>query len=273
MQFWKYSALGNTFIVVLTPRAVRARELAWVRQLCHPETGVAADGVVLLEPARQRMHVYNADGGRAEISGNGARCAARLFFDSTPSARTLLLRGDAGVIACRRLGGRAVSVTIPPPRFDAPDIPARTLHPELWGEQLLLPMLPGRRVCVHALSVGNPQCVVWGHSLPRNWQALGAALHQHPIFPERTNVVFARRVGKGIEAAIWERGVGPTHASGTGAAAAAVAGARLGYTPRRVSVIMTGGTMRVAWRRDGQIELVAPAQLVAQGSWSGRALG
>jgi diaminopimelate epimerase len=273
MHFWKYSALGNTFAVVLTRRAVRAPRLDWVRALCHPQTGVATDGVVLLEPSRLRMHVYNADGGRAEISGNGARCAARLFFDATPSARAVLLQGDAGVVLCRRLAGHAVSVVLPPPRFASREIPARSHRPELWGERLPLPISGTRGVIVHALSVGNPQCVVWGASLPRAWEEIGAALTRHAIFPQRTNVVFARPHRKGIEVRIWERGVGPTHASGTGAAAAAVVGARLGHTPRRVAVLMTGGTMRVAWRRDLRIELVSPALLVAEGTWTGRELG
>src|SRR5262245_34134865 len=136
MRFWKYSALGNTFVVVLASRAVRAAQLDWVAAICHRDTGVAADGVVLLEPDRLRMHVYNADGGRAEISGNGARCAARLYFDATPQARVALLHADSGTIRCRRLSGRAVSVTIPPPRFAAKDVPARLRQSELWGLRL-----------------------------------------------------------------------------------------------------------------------------------------
>lgn len=273
MRFWKYSALGNTFVVVLASKAVRALQLDWVRALCHPVTGVAADGVVLLEPERLHMHVYNADGGRAEISGNGARCAARLYFDATPSARIALLHGDAGNIHCRRMSGRAVSVTLPPPRFAVDDIPARSARGELWGERLRLPKRTTRGPIVHALSVGNPQCVVWSATVPRDWEKLGAVLHCHPVFPERSNIVFARAHRKGIEVRIWERGVGPTHSSGTGAAAAAVVGARLGHTSRQVNVFMAGGTMRVNWRRDEHIELVAPAELVAAGDWPQRNLG
>lgn len=272
MRFWKYSALGNTFAVVLASKSVRAAQLDWVRALCHPVTGVATDGVVLIEPKRLRMHVYNADGGRAEISGNGARCAARLYFDATPQARVALLRGDAGGIHCRRMAGRGVSVTIPPPRFAAEDIPARWKHRELWGQRLPLPKRTTKGPVVHALSVGNPQCVVWSKTLPRDWESIGAALHTHPVFPERSNVVFAKTHRKGIEVKIWERGVGPTHSSGTGAAAAAVVGARLGHTARQVNVFMDGGTMKVNWRRDGNVELVAPAELIAEGDWPQRNL-
>ena len=267
MRFWKYSVLGNTFVVVLTRKSVRAAHLDWVERLCHPVTGVAADGVVLIQPVGMKMHVYNADGGRAEISGNGARCAARLFFDATPSAKVAPLRGDAGVILCRRMTGRAISVCIPPPKFAASDVPARVKTDEFWGVPLRLPTPSGRGVVVHALSVGNPQCVIWSKALPRDWEELGKALHEHPVFPERSNVVFARTQRKGIDVRIWERGVGPTQASGTGAAAAAVVGARLGHTARQVNVFMAGGTMRVNWRKDGHIELIAPAELMVEGNW------
>ena len=169
-----------------------------------------------------------------------------------------------------RLGGRAVisGTTLPPGRYPHP-AGAASLRA---GVPLSLPMESRRGVIVHALSVGNPQCVVWSKVLPRNWQDLGAALHRHAVFPDRTNVVFARRQRKGIDVYIWERGVGPTSASGTGAAAAAVVGARLGHTPRKVSVYMAGGTMRVKWRKDGYIELAAPAELVAEGNWPGHEL-
>lgn len=278
MRFWKYSVLGNTFVIVALAKsagrsarsAVRSAKLSWVRALCHPEIGVAADGVALLEPSRHRLHIYNADGTRAEVSGNGARCAARWYFDQDGATDEVILQGDTGALRCRRHRGREVSVTLPPPRFASHDIPARGRLPEVWGARLQLPKPSGKSVTVHALSVGNPQCVVWGAGLPREWESLGEFLHKHRMFPAKTNVVFARRVEKGIEVRIWERGVGVTPASGTGAAAAAVVGARLGQTPRRVRVIMAGGTMRVAWHANGQIELFAPAELIAQGEWTMR---
>lgn len=267
MQFWKYSALGNTFVVVEIDRAVRARVLPWVRALCHPQTGVAADGAALLEPSQLRLHIYNADGGRAEVSGNGARCAAQRLFESGDFGGDLLLRADAGSLRCRRTR-EGVSVTLPPPRFGTRDIPALAKTPEVWGFRVRLPKPVGSELIIHALSVGNPQCVVWWPRWPSHWEQVGALLHTHRMFPERTNVVFARKSGHNIEVKLWERGVGPTRSSGTGAAAAAVVGARLGKTPRRTKVVMTGGTMQVAWRQDQHIELVAPAELIAAGTWN-----
>jgi len=269
MHFWKYSALGNTFVVVEIHRAVRARVLPWVRTLCDPETGVAADGVALVEPSRLRLHIYNADGGRAEVSGNGARCAAQRLFDAGGYGQEILLQADAGPLRCLRTR-RGISVTLPPPRFATRQIPARAGSPEVWGLRLRLPKPVNSDLTVYALSVGNPQCVVWGSQWLKNWEAAGALLHAHRMFPERTNVVFARSAGRKIEVKLWERGVGPTLSSGTGAAAAAVVGARLGKTPRHVDVKMAGGTMHVVWRPDQQIELVAPAELIAAGTWNPR---
>lgn len=269
MKFLKYSALGNTFVVVPVGRPVRTPVLPWVRALCHPETGVAADGAALLETANLRLHIYNADGTRAEVSGNGARCAAQFLFEADASRSEVVLKGDSGSLLCRR-AGRRVEVTLPPPVFAAPRIPARTQQAEVWGLRLRLPKPSGRVVTLHALSVGNPQCVLWGRAFPRDWEELGALLHTHRMFPERTNVVFAKFVKGRIEVNIWERGVGPTRASGTGAAAAAVVGARLGISPRRVEVAMAGGTMRVVWKDDQGLALTAPAERIAEGHWSMR---
>jgi diaminopimelate epimerase len=230
---------------------------------------VAADGVAIVEPKSLRLHIYNADGGRAEISGNGARCAAAWLFSRRGSLKEVALKADSGELLCRRMGG-SVSVLLPPPRFGTADIPAVGKEPGIWGKLVILETAPPTSLRIHALSMGNPQCVVWGAAIPEEWELLGARLHELPLFPERTNVVFAKRVTQGIEAKLWERGVGPTDSSGTGAAAAAVVGARLGHTPRRVRVHMAGGSMNVNWRKDEAVELVSRVTLVAQGDWAQR---
>ena len=124
-----------------------------------------------------------------------------------------------------------------------------------------------RGVRVFALSVGNPQAVVWGRTFPRDWRAMGAAIEDHRAFPDSTNVVFARRRGPNVEARLFERGVGETPSSGTGAAAAVVTGAREGYCGRHIKVAMPGGVMTVNWMKSGDIELTCHVQEVARGVW------
>ena len=269
MKFWKYSVLGNTFAVVPVTRLPRGDRLAWVWALCDATSGIATDGVALVHKSARRVRIYNADGTRAPLSGNGTRCAAAWIFTTGRSqARELVLRSDAGPILCRRNSRASISVTLPAPLFESAAIPARSGAKEIWGQRLSVPNQSKRGLKLYALSVGNPQCVIWCTQFPANWEAQAEALHTHRMFPERTNVVFARMNGKQIEVRLWERGVGVTEASGTGAAAAAVVGARLAKSPRRVRVSMPGGVMRAFWQSSGTIELEAPTQLIAKGDWS-----
>jgi len=266
--FWKYSALGNTFVVLPASRPARARRLAWIARLCSERTGIGADGAVLVHAASRSLAIYNADGSRASLSGNGARCAAAWWFE-TRSLRVsqVIWQTDAGRILCRQRG-RQVEVRIPPPAFESAAIPAQTREPEVWRQTLILGRRLGRvRVC--ALSVGNPQCVIWGRYHPRNWREVGQALESHALFPDNTNVVFVRKDGNALDLRIWERGVGETDSSGTGAAAAAVVGVRLGRSPRRTQARMPGGTMNVHWLAGDEITLTCPVEPVAAGTWRG----
>jgi len=117
------------------------------------------------------------------------------------------------------------------------------------------------------LSVGNPQCVVIVAEFPSGWEAAGAALESHPRFPQRTNVEFVRvRDRHHLEVRIFERGVGPTHSSGTGSSAAAVAAMAAGSAESPVEVATPGGVQKVAWAGPGAaVKLVGPANLVAEG--------
>jgi diaminopimelate epimerase len=271
MRFWKYSALGNTFVVVSRITGVRSPHLGWVRDLCSLSSGVGADGVAIIQSGKRRVHIYNADGTRAELSGNGVRAAAAwLFGPGGRRTKDVVLLTDAGPIPCVILSRQNIRVTLPPPVFEAEHIPAITRAPEVWGVSVVVPTYSRKAFKVYALSLGNPQCVVWCPRFPRDWEKLGEALHQHRLFPAKTNVVFARSDTKAIEVKLWERGVGVTLASGTGAAAALVAGVRLAKAKRRSRVRMDGGTMQVSWTSSGTIDLTAPVHLVAEGTWSGR---
>lgn len=266
MKFVKYSALGNCFVVVPTVRNPRGAHRDEAARICDAVSGVAADGVAYVRAATRRLHIYNADGGRARVSGNGARCAAAWWF-ARPGVRTRTVtwHTDAGPVACTLKSGGLIEVELPAPEFAANAVPARWARPELWNERLDVGVRPGKKVRVFALSVGNPQVVVWGKSFPRDWRALSAGLQKHRAFPDSTNVVFARRRGRRIEARLFERGAGETPSSGTGAAAVVVAGARLGLCGRKTTVDMPGGTMKVEWTKAGPIRLTCASEEIARG--------
>jgi diaminopimelate epimerase len=266
VDFWKYGALGNTFLVTPAERVPTRETLAWVEQSCDPAQGVVADGVVIVHVPTARISIYNADGSRAPLSGNGARCAAAWWFaEQDRHASEITWRTDAGPVRCLKRGQKTIEASIPAPDFNARAIPARIRSEEVWRHRLALPGHSRRAVTIYALSVGNPQCVIWGRSFPARWWELGAAICQHRLFPEQTNVAFVRPVAGGLEARLWERGVGETQSSGTGAAAAAVVAARLGKGERRTTVQMPGGSMRVHWRTSGEISLASEVRLVASG--------
>lgn len=266
MRFWLLSALGNRFVVIPVAKHPSDPVLAGVARVCDPGTGLGADGVAFVNTRRRYLHIYNADGGRAEVSGNGARCAAAWWFrHRSRRATSVAWKTDAGEVECAKSSDDAVAVTLPPPSFAAADIPAAVRSAELWGEKLKLGSKDLPAVTIYALSVGNPQAVVWSARFPGDWRRIGAAIEGHRVFPERTNVVFARKAGTSIEVRIWERGASETASSGTGASAAAIVGARRGLTRRTIKVEMPGGTMRVQWLTSGKIKTTCAVTEIASG--------
>jgi diaminopimelate epimerase len=206
---------------------------------------------------RTAMRLLNADGSRSEISGNGVRClAAWLARTSRVSAGgTIDIETDAGTKRLELLDaangrqtfraamGQPEQVTRARIRVGDADVEAVTLR------------------------VGNPQCVVLGDVTEQRLHTIGAALAVHPHFPEGTNVELASVASPDhVRILIWERGVGPTESSGTGACAAAVAAIQFAGASRSVQVEAPGGTQRVEWRDDG-LYLTGWAEIVAEVMW------
>jgi diaminopimelate epimerase len=262
----KAHALGNDFLFIPHDQAEGLDPQALARQTCARHTGVGGDGLILYTVAPDgtaRMTLFNADGSPSELSGNGLRCLAALVLhlrSTREGARPLTqvrVETDAGwkVLALvSRSGGR---YTFRAAMGQPTDVREETL--EVNGESLR----------VTTLGMGNPQCVVLVDELPdaARFHRLGPALATHARFAAGTNVEFARiEAPDRVRILIWERGVGPTTASGTGACASAVTAIAHGGAARDVSVIAPGGTQRVEWRDDG-IYLTGWAEVVFEGKW------
>jgi diaminopimelate epimerase len=266
LTFSKWTALGNTFIVIPVATDPKARMLDAVKRVCDPALGLAADGVGFVNTRTKRLHIYNADGGRAEISGNGARCAAAWWFRCyKPGTREIEWMTDTGKVSCKKTAGNAIAVTMPPPRFDAEDVPVRANGRELDNLKIPAGLKSQSVIVAHVLSLGNPQAVVWVRRFPAEWRELGRVIEHHRMFPQRTNVVFARRSRTGIDIRIWERGAGETPSSGTGAAAAAISAATKGIAGRNIKVKMQGGEMTVKWLASGEIQTACAVTEIAFG--------
>ena len=266
MRFTKLHGLGNDFLVVSGDAgldAARARELA--RRVCERHTGVGADGLIVYSarPDGAVMRLHNADGSRAEVSGNGVRCLAAWLL----TAARVEGRDPRAVVIDTEAGPKRLSlVSDANGRFTfraAMGPPAELAERDLD--------VAGELVRAVTLRVGNPQCVVLGEVSDARLQRLGLALATHPAFPEGTNVEFAEVESHDhVRILIWERGVGPTLASGTGACAAAVAAAAYGGASRHVYVTSPGGTQRVEWLED-ELYLTGSAEIVLTGEWIAQA--
>lgn len=152
------------------------------------------------------------------------------------------------------------------PSFEAARVPVKTRLKFMINSPLKLDRYSFPVTC---LSVGNPHAVLFVDNFDLQWQVIGEEIENHRIFPNRTNVGFVKVINRRrIEVAEWERGVGATGSSGTGAAAAVCAGVMLGLLERRCKVCFEGGSLDINWKNDsGLIELAGPAEHIADGSF------
>jgi diaminopimelate epimerase len=272
MRFIKSNAYGNDFLLVERAAAGDARAGDLARATCDRHAGVGADGLILYDLTAQGavMRLLNADGSRAEVSGNGLRCLAAL----------VIARRGAQLPEGSAAGAAPAPVIIETEAGAKPLTPIARDHGRVTFRAAMGPArnvrqveidAAGERVDAVLLSMGNPQCVIAG-PLPaeERFRRLGAALEHHPLFPEGTNVEFSEAVGPAhLKILIWERGVGPTMSSGTGTCAAAAAAASVMTGDRDFDVTSPGGTQRVEVRRDN-VYLTGWAELVFEGEWPDR---
>jgi diaminopimelate epimerase len=284
MRFVKAHGAGNDFVVlpdledriVLTPSLVRA--------LCSPHTGIGADGVIRIGPPRWGhqgdvfMDYWNADGSVAEMCGNGVRCVAKYVGDRE------IVRGDK-VEIFTRAGVKPVIITDRWPDGTVASVQVDMGTPMLTGQiqvdvspaRLRVPRLPGHQtvtlervlVTVTTLSIGNPHAVLLVNDIATApVEVWGPTIEHDETFPQGTNVEFITVPARDLVVGrVWERGVGETLASGTGASAMAVAAHALGLADRRVRVDLPGGSLKADWT-SGSVLVTGPAVEVASGELS-----
>ncbi len=263
IPFTKAHGAGNDFLLTWAHEAPATNQAAAARAICARHTGVGADGWILVSPPPRgagwdgEIRLFNADGSAAEISGNGTRCAAAFLLSAGLETPAVRIRTGAGVRELRLLERNELRF-----RFEmAMGRPA--CKP---GEAAIRLELGDTAVDATIVDVGNPQCAVFVESLDFDWRHLGASLESHPRFPHRTNVSFVRVVDRHtLDVRFWERGVGETMSSGTGATGAFWAAFLRGRVESCVTVLTPGG--RLELRFDDQVYLAGPAQIVAGGEY------
>ncbi len=269
MRFEKWQALGNDYVIV------ERDELPWeltaerVRRLCEPHFGIGSDGILVLSPAAEEGHVaelqiFNPDGSEAELSGNGARQAVLyLRRAGWTDADTFTILTKAGEVTPTIIGEDTVVMDIGRASLRSGDYPT---GPDDGTGTLTA---GGRKWGFQHVNVGNPQCVIEvGEGLEElEMAALGAEIERHELFPNRTNVSFIAIDGSEVRARIFERGVGETLASGTGASGAAVA-AHLGGAESPIKVRLDGGELTVEVSGELDVRLTGTASPVYAGELS-----
>ncbi len=274
MKFEKWQALGNDYLIVERNELPFALTAARVRRLCDPHFGAGADGVLLLSPLAQQdavaeLRIFNPDGSEAELSGNGAREAilylrARGWTDSD----SFTIHTAAGPIRPTITGPDTCTVAMGSAGLrsrDFPQGPADGRGSVRSG---------GREWAFRHVSIGNPQCAIRVASEAElealDLPALGPAIEADTQFPNRTNVSwYAPRADGVIRARIFERGVGETLSSGTGATGAAVAHViEQGGPPAEVTVVLDGGELVVEVGEGLSVNLTGWARPVFAGRLS-----
>jgi diaminopimelate epimerase len=267
LPFVKMHGLGNDFVVVDERGGERTDWPELAPRIAHRRFGVGCDQVLLLRASTTgdlRMDIYNADGSRAEMCGNGVRCAALWARARGLAAGEVLQVETLAGIVSTRFRGDEVEVDMGAPVLDGPRIPVDAEGP-VRGHPLAV---GSASVAVTCVSMGNPHAVVFvadAESYPV--AEVGPLLETHSFFPRRTNAEFVQVLAPDrLRMRVWERGAGITLACGTGACAAAVAAAWTGRAGRDVTVVLDGGELRVRWdEATDRVFLTGPAVEVFTG--------
>lgn len=290
IAFTKMHGLGNDYLYVncFQEHLDGVDIPALARAMSDRHRGVGSDGLILIKPHQHQvaadvcMEMYNADGSRGEMCGNGIRCVAKYVVEHGlvadrrgRSTREVAIQTDRGVLKVEAAlnEGRvtAVRVNMGEPILRPSDIPVRTEGDRCIRQRLPLGDVELTMTCV---SMGNPHAVIFVDALDAiDLTAIGPHIERHALFPNRVNVHLVT-VNARDEATMrtWERGSGLTQACGTGACAVLVAGVLEGRLDRRGLIHLPGGDLEIEWAADrgdalGAVFMTGPAEEVFTGQW------
>lgn len=291
MKFTKMQGCGNDYVYVngFQEKIPAEEKPELVRRLSDRHFGVGGDGVIFINPAEDadfEMEMYNADGTRAEMCGNGIRCVAKFVYDKGLTEAehiTVLSAGrikylsmvihrqhpwDRGIV-------KKVRVNMGSPIFKPEQIPVKTeyIRSAKEGEtkdQIVNEPIEvnGKEYSMTCISMGNPHAVVFAEDVRNlDLERIGPAFENHPCFPKRVNTEFVEILDRQhVFMRVWERGTGETLACGTGCCATAAACVLNGLTDSKITVKLLGGELEIEWDRDQNlIYMTGPAEIVFEG--------
>lgn len=276
MKFTKMQGLGNDYVYVncLKEKIADPPELA--RKISDRHFGVGSDGLIMINPSDKadfEMEMYNADGSRAEMCGNGIRCVAKYVYDYGLTDKTYIsVETLAGIkyldLTVENGKVSLVKVDMGQPILEPEKIPVAAKGSRVVDEPLLVDGKEYRMTCV---SMGNPHAVIFVDEDVKNLplEKIGPSFENHTCFPKRVNTEFVRVIDRHTaEMRVWERGSGETLACGTGTCAVAVACVLNGLTEDAITVHLLGGDLYIEWDREkNTVYMTGPAEVVFDGEW------
>ncbi|MBN2039270.1 MAG: diaminopimelate epimerase [Spirochaetes bacterium] len=273
MDFYKYHALGNDYIIIDPQKNKIKLNEDNIRLICHRNFGLGSDGILYgpeFSDEKLMLRIYNPDGSEAEKSGNGLRMFSKFLIDmkyvSSPEFSIYTPSGESKVEVLKEKP-LLIKIDMGIPTFVSNKIPVSGAVREVVNEELII---NGSGYNITCVSVGNPHCVIPLNEISSELvKEIGPLVEKNELFPNRINLQILKvRDRANIEIEIWERGAGYTLASGSSSSAAACAAYKLGLVGRKIKVHMPGGVLDIETGDDGRVQMTGTASSVACGNFT-----
>lgn len=273
MKFTKMHGIGNDYVYVNCFQETVENPEAVAIKVSDRHFGIGSDGLILIKPsdvADFEMDMYNADGSRGAMCGNGIRCVGKYVYDYGLTDKTSITVNTLSGIKYLELtveDGKVkeVRVNMGAPILKAADVPMICDKEQAINEPILV---DGKEYFITGVSMGNPHAITYMDDVKNlEIEKIGPKFENHPCFPNRVNTEFVKVLDEHtVEMRVWERGSGETMACGTGACAVAVASVLNGHTQDEVTVKLLGGDLRIFWNREENlVYMTGPATAVFDG--------
>ena len=277
MKFTKMHGAGNDYVYIsgFTEKIAQEEKPEWVRKVSDRHFGIGSDGAIFINPsdvADFEMEMYNADGSRSEMCGNGIRCVGKFVYDKGLTDKTQFTVVSAGKIKVLDLTveeGKAtqIKVNMGEPILEAMQVPVVSDSEQVIDEPIYISETD-ETYSMTCVSMGNPHAVVFMEDVENlAIEKIGPFFENHCRFPNRTNTEFVKVLDRNnVQMRVWERGTGETLACGTGCCATAVACILNGLTDEEVTVHVLGGRIKIFWDRESNlVYMTGPAETVFEG--------
>lgn len=273
MKFTKMHGLGNDYVYVNCFEEKIDNPPAVARFVSDRHFGIGSDGLIMINPSKTadfEMEMYNADGSRGEMCGNGIRCVAKYVYDYGLTDKTQISVETLGGIKYLDLtveDGKVslVKVDMGKPKLEADLIPIISEREQVIDEPI---EVDGKEYHMTGVSMGNPHAVIYVDDVKGlDLEKIGSKFENHERFPKRINTEFVHCIDRQtVEMRVWERGSGETLACGTGACAVAVSSILNNLTDTQVTVKLLGGDLQIEWNREkDRVFMTGPATVVFDG--------